>query len=49
MTERWQLAPERLILQFSGLRNALFYKFGEFWNALFYKFCGPGSVLSGVG
>lgn len=49
MTERWQLAAKRLILQFPGLQNALFYKFGEFWNALFYKFCGPGSMLSGVG
>lgn len=27
MTEKWQLAAKRLILQFSRLRNALFYKF----------------------
>ena len=29
MTERWQLPPEHLILQFLGLQNALFYKFGS--------------------
>ena len=47
MTERWQLAPERLILQFSGLQNALFYKFGSSGTRYFTRSVGLGVCFLG--
>lgn len=47
MTERWQLPPERLILQFSGLQNALFYKFGSSGTRYFTRSVGLGEYFLG--
>lgn len=47
MTERWQLPPERLILQFSGLQNALFYKFGSSGTRYFTSSVGLGVCFLG--
>lgn len=47
MTERWQWPPKRLILQFSGLQNALFYKFGSFETRYFTSSVGLGGCFLG--
>lgn len=47
MTERWQWPPKRLILQFSGLRNALFYKFWSFGTRYFTSSVGQGVCFLG--
>lgn len=47
MTERWQLAAKRLILQFSGLQNALFYKFWSSGTRYFTRSVGLGVCFLG--
>lgn len=47
MTERWQLPPEHLILQFLGLQNALFYKFGSSGTRYFTRSVGLGVCFLG--
>lgn len=47
MTERWQLPPKRLILQFSGLQNALFYKFWSSGTPYFTCSVGLGVCFLG--
>ena len=47
MTERWQLPPKRLILQFPGLWNALFYKFGSSGTRYFASSVGLGEGFLG--